>query len=55
VNRLVGFAIGVLATSLAAPGIASADEPLGQPTVTTTFGLGAGPTSQRTHRHTGRT
>jgi uncharacterized membrane protein len=55
VNRLAGIAIGVLAMSLAAPGIASADEPLGQPMVTTTFGLGAGPmpdvaTDPSTHR-----
>jgi DNA-binding beta-propeller fold protein YncE len=55
VNRLADIAIAVLATSLASPGIASADEPLGQPTVTTTFGLGAGPmpdvaTDPSTHR-----
>jgi len=55
VHWLAGIAIGVLAMSLAAPGIASADEPLGQPMVTTTFGLGAGPmpdvaTDASTHR-----
>jgi hypothetical protein len=55
VNRLVGIAISVLAMSLAAPTIASADEPLGQPTVTTTFAPGAGPmpdvaTDPSTHR-----
>lgn len=55
VNRLVRIAIGVLAMSQAASGTASADEPLGQPVVTTTFGLGAGPmpdvaTDPSTHR-----
>jgi len=57
-EQAAGIAIGVLAMSLAAPGIASADEPLGQPMVTTTFGLGAGPmpdVATDPSTHTGRT